>query len=229
MFRIDLMTLDDIPEVGRVERRCFSNPWPISAYRRELRYLDTNYYIVLRALPGEPEMTNGRDHPAGELTRRALTRLVHPFIRKHDGQDETPHIAGFAGMWVMYDEAHITTIGTDPLYRGRGLGELMLAALFDQAISRNASLLSLEVRVTNQIAQRLYEKYGMSVQGVRARYYTDNGEDAYIMWSRSLRDPLYIEQLDELRAEIVERVGEHLLDSPIFSIDPAYEFPEAAP
>jgi ribosomal-protein-alanine N-acetyltransferase len=229
MFRIDLMTLDDIPEVGRVERRCFSNPWPVSAYRRELRYLDTNYYIVLRALPGEPEMTNGRDHPAGELTRRALTRLVHPFIRKHDEPDEAPHIAGFAGMWVMYDEAHITTIGTDPHYRGRGLGELMLAALFDQAIGRNASLLSLEVRVTNQIAQRLYEKYGMSVQGVRARYYTDNGEDAYIMWSRSLRDPLYVEQIDELRAEIVERVGEHLLDSPIFSVDPAYEYPEAAP
>jgi ribosomal-protein-alanine N-acetyltransferase len=105
----------------------------------------------------------------------------------------------------------------------------MLAALFDQAISRNASLLSLEVRVTNQIAQRLYMKYGMSVQGVRARYYTDNGEDAYIMWSRSLRDPLYVQQLDQLRAEIVERVGEHLLDSPIFSIDPAYEYPEAAP
>jgi len=229
MFRIDLMTLDDIPEVGRVERRCFSNPWPVSAYRRELRYLDTNYYIVLRALPGEPESTNGRDHQAGELTRRALTRLVHPFIRKHDEHDEAPHIAGFAGMWVMYDEAHVTTIGTDPLYRGRGLGELMLAALFDQAISRNASLLSLEVRVTNQIAQRLYMKYGMSVQGVRARYYTDNGEDAYIMWSRSLRDPLYVQQLDELRAEIVERVGEHLLDSPIFSIDPAYEYPEAAP
>jgi ribosomal-protein-alanine N-acetyltransferase len=229
MYRIDLMTLDDIPEVGRVERRCFSNPWPVSAYRRELRYLDTNYYIVLRALPGEPETLNGRDHQAGELTRRALTRLVHPFIRKHDERDEEPHIAGFAGMWVMYDEAHITTIGTDPLYRGQGLGELMLAALFDQAISRNASLLSLEVRVTNQIAQRLYMKYGMSVQGVRARYYTDNGEDAYIMWSRSLRDPLYVEQLDELRAEIVERVGEHLLDSPTFSIDPAYEYPEAAP
>lgn len=230
MFRIDQMTLDDIPEVGRVERRCFTNPWPSSAYRRELRYLDSNYYVVLRSLPGIHAVPNGVDHAPSEITRRALTRLVHPFARtRHEEPVEGPHIAGFAGMWIMYDEAHITTIGTDPLYRGRGFGELLLAALFEEAVNRNAALVSLEVRVSNQIAQRLYQKWGMSTQGVRARYYTDNGEDAYIMWSQSLRDPHYLAQIDQLRAAIVERVGEHLLDSPIFSVDPAYEFPEAAP
>ena len=52
-FRLDLMDLEDIAEVGRVEKRCFSNPWPQSAYRRELRYPEQNYYIVLRDLTGE--------------------------------------------------------------------------------------------------------------------------------------------------------------------------------
>jgi ribosomal-protein-alanine N-acetyltransferase len=214
MFRIDLMTMEDIPEVGRVERRCFSNPWPLSAYRRELRFPEQNYYIVLRATD-EPERT-GAMPSRNEMTRRALTRLMHPFARTIEEQP-LPHIAGFAGMWVMYDEAHVTTIGTDTNYRGHGLGELMMVALFDEAIRRGASLLTLEVRVSNTVAQGLYEKYGMSAQGIRARYYTDNGEDAYIMWSPSLRDPAYRARLDELRANIVNRLEPQLTDTPIFA------------
>jgi ribosomal-protein-alanine N-acetyltransferase len=222
MFQIDLMTMDDIPEVGRVERRCFTNPWPLSAYRRELRFPEQNYYIVLRAID-EPDGSSASLH-RNEMTRRALTRLVHPFARRMEEQ-ALPHIAGFAGMWVMYDEAHVTTIGTDPIYRGRGLGELMLVALFDEAIRRGASLLTLEVRVSNKIAQRLYEKYGMSVQGVRARYYTDNGEDAYIMWSQSLNDPAYRARLEELRMNIVNRLEPLLVDTPAFAASPSATSP----
>lgn len=225
MFRIDLMTIDDIPEVGKVERRCFNNPWPLSAYRRELRFPEQNYYIVLRAID-EPEMS-GFGLSRNELTRRAITRLVHPFARKSE-EVALPHIAGFAGMWVMYDEAHVTTIGTDPIYRGRGLGELMLVALFDEAIRRGASLLTLEVRVSNGVAQRLYEKYGMSSQGVRARYYTDNGEDAYIMWSKSLRDPAYVAQIEELRMNIISKLEPHLSDTTAFALAPEMPLPDAA-
>lgn len=217
MFRIDLMMIDDIPEVGRVERRCFTNPWPLSAYRRELRFPEQNYYIVLRAID-EPDGASAALN-RNEMTRRALTRLVHPFARRLE-EHAPPHIAGFAGMWVMYDEAHITTIGTDTIYRGRGLGELMLVALFDEAIRRGASLLTLEVRVSNRVAQRLYEKYGMSSQGIRARYYTDNGEDAYIMWSKSLRDPQYRAELEELRTGIVSRLEAQLADTVVFTVAP---------
>jgi len=67
------------------------------------------------------------------------------------------------------------------------------------------------VRVSNDVAQRLYLKYGMTVQMTRRRYYSDNGEDAYVMWSRSLRDPAYLEQINDLH-EALQRKMSHQLD-----------------
>jgi ribosomal-protein-alanine N-acetyltransferase len=110
-------------------------------------------------------------------------------------------------MWIVFDEAHITTIGVDPPYRGRGFGELLLLALIDEAVRRGANWMTLEVRVSNTIAQDLYRKYGFAIQGVRRRYYSDNDEDAYVMWSRSLRDPTYLAQVEELRRSLAARFG----------------------
>ena len=135
---------------------------------------------------------------------RPLARLsLLPFGRRTE--PDAPRIVGFAGMWSMFDEAHITTIGVEPEQRGQGLGELLLVALADEAIRRGAEWLTLEVRVSNEPAQGLYRKYGFSVQGVRKRYYSDNNEDAFIMWSPSLRDPVYLDRYAELRAGILAR------------------------
>jgi ribosomal-protein-alanine N-acetyltransferase len=125
-------------------------------------------------------------------------------------------------MWVVYDEAHITTIGVDPAYRGRGFGELLLLALFDEAIRRGATWVTLEVRVSNDVAQQLYQKWGMSVQSRRPHYYSDNGEDAYVMWSRSLRDPQHLTEIAELRANLAERLGPSVILPPP-SVDPWLE------
>jgi ribosomal-protein-alanine N-acetyltransferase len=209
------MTQDDVPEVSRVERRCFSTPWPASAYRRELRNPAQNAYFVLRAIPlaeaREPVPVGPRsDHVPGASERAGEGRLGLPGLsllqRRAFGSAEAPHIAGFAGMWIIFDEAHITTIGVDPAYRGRGLGELLLLALIDEAIRRGANWLTLEVRVSNEVAQALYRKYGFEIHGTRRRYYSDNGEDAYIMWSRSLRDPSYLELINRNRAELAKRL-----------------------
>ena len=110
-------------------------------------------------------------------------------------------------MWTVYDEAHITTIGVDPDYRGRGFGELLLLALFDEAIRRGTTWVTLEVRVSNDAAQALYEKYGMHVHGRRKRYYSDNGEDAYVMWSRSLRDAEYLASSRICAGRLGRRLG----------------------
>jgi ribosomal-protein-alanine N-acetyltransferase len=201
-YRLQPMTGDDITEVARVERRCFSNPWPPSAYRRELRRLEQNFYIVLLATPERASDSDGRS------ARSPLARLVQMATRATE--QAGPQVVGFAGMWVIHDEAHVTTIGVDPLYRGRGLGELLLTAMFDEAIRRGANLLTLEVRISNDGAQALYRKYGLSIEGVRRRYYTDNNEDAYIMWSQSLRDPGYLATIAGLKAAVVARLGERL-------------------
>jgi [ribosomal protein S18]-alanine N-acetyltransferase len=212
------MTQEDVGEVSRVERRCFSNPWPSSAYRRELRSPEQNYYLVLRAFPSDDNDSAGRTSSNGSSSDRVVDGpWIRPrlpllsFGRKSPPEPDGSRLAGFAGMWIMYDEAHITTIGVDPDYRGQGLGELLLVALIDESLRRGATWITLEVRVSNDLAQRLYRKYGFIIQGTRRRYYSDNGEDAYIMWSRSLKDPECLDEIAELKSAILERLGNKLL------------------
>jgi [ribosomal protein S18]-alanine N-acetyltransferase len=197
------MQIDDIVEVSRVERQCFSNPWPQSAYRREIRNSANNYYVVLWHRPdsGSGRRADGRG-PLGLL----------PFVRR-SGPASADTIVGFAGMWVLYDEAHVTTIGVSPQYRGHGLGELLMIDLFEKAIQRNAEWVTLEVRVSNESAQALYHKYGFTRQGVRRRYYSDNGEDAYIMWSPSLKQEEYRERFEQLKAALFQRLDGQLLEA----------------
>jgi ribosomal-protein-alanine N-acetyltransferase len=212
------MLQEDVAEVSRVERRCFSNPWPSSAYRRELRNPDQNYYVVLRAFPSVEqeamEITGSNGSSSGRVVDGPWVRPRLPLLsfgRKTPTEPDGSRLAGFAGMWIMYDEAHITTIAVDPDYRGQGLGELLLVAMIDEALRRGATWITLEVRVSNDLAQRLYRKYGFIVQGTRRRYYSDNGEDAYIMWSRSLKDFDYLEAIAKLKAGILARLGNRLL------------------
>jgi [ribosomal protein S18]-alanine N-acetyltransferase len=197
------MRLEDIAEVSRVERQCFSNPWPQSAYRRELRNLSNNYYVVLWYRPDNPNEAT-RQEPRGGLSN------LLPFVRRNE-QRSTDQVVGFGGMWVLYDEAHVTTIGVAPTHRGRGLGELLLVDLFERAWERKAEWLTLEVRVSNDSAQALYHKYGFSRQGVRRRYYSDNGEDAYIMWSPSLHSAEFEQRFAELRVAIQQRLDGAIL------------------
>lgn len=204
LYRLDPMTADDVAAVGRVERRCFPNPWPASAYRRELQDQKQNHYLVLRALA--PSGGDGHDEAAQarSMPRRSLLPLH--LGRRHEHEALPAQIIGFAGMWQSFDEAHVTTIGVDPAYRGQSLGELLLLTMFDAALARGANWLTLEVRVTNEPAQALYRKYGFTVHGVRKRYYSDNNEDALIMWSRALSEPDVQAELEAHRAELRDRL-----------------------
>lgn len=91
-------------------------------------------------------------------------------------------IAGYAGMWLIIDEAHVTNIALAAAYRGAGLGEQLVRALMELAQERGAVSMTLEVRVSNVKAQALYTKLGFVSRGKRRNYYTDNREDALIMW-----------------------------------------------
>ena len=91
-------------------------------------------------------------------------------------------IIGYCGLWVIIDEGHITNIAILPEYRGNGLGEKLLLAVMDTARELGAETLTLEVRVSNDVAKGLYRKLGFQDGGIRKSYYTDNYEDALVMW-----------------------------------------------
>lgn len=114
-------------------------------------------------------------------------------------------VIGFAGIWLMVDEAHVTTFAVDPAWRRRGVGERMLLALLDVSVARRAREATLEVRLSNTAARRLYEKYGFRPVGVRPRYYSDNGEDALIMTTDPLESPEMRARVARLRADLDAR------------------------
>lgn len=91
-------------------------------------------------------------------------------------------VFGYCGLWIIIDEAHITNIALLPKYRGKKLGEALLRKVMDIAREKGAKTMTLEVRVTNDIAQSLYRKLGFQNGGIRKNYYTDNQEDALVMW-----------------------------------------------
>ena len=131
-----------------------------------------------------------------ELTTNKLATYL---VARMDGV-----VVAFAGIWIMVDEAHVTTFAVDPTWRRRGIGERLLVALLDVSIARRAREATLEVRLSNMPARRLYEKYGFRPVGIRPRYYTDNGEDALIMTTEPLESAPMRERLARLRAALEE-------------------------
>lgn len=98
-------------------------------------------------------------------------------VAKEDGV-----VVGYGGIWLIIDEGHITNIAVRENHRGKNVGSRILSALIDICKSRDISSMTLEVRVSNEPAKKLYAKYGFKEAGIRPRYYTDNNEDAMIMW-----------------------------------------------
>ena len=98
---------------------------------------------------------------------------------------------GYGGMWRMYDEAHVTTIGVRHDVQHQGYGRIVFAGLVQAAYEMGAKWVTLEVRMSNANAIRMYESFGFKVIGRRKGYYTDNGEDAIVMWSDSIYSPRF--------------------------------------
>jgi ribosomal-protein-alanine N-acetyltransferase len=111
-------------------------------------------------------------------------------------------VVGFAGMWVIFDQAHVTTIAVDRRWRGQHVGERLLLTLIDRALERGARWMELEVRPSNAVAIGLYRKFGFRDVALRKRYYSDNGEDACVMWSGDLRAPEARARLDAVRKSL---------------------------
>lgn len=113
-------------------------------------------------------------------------------------------VIGYAGMMFTGMEAHITNIAVDPTLHGRKVGSRLLLTLITEAIARGASLVSLEVRVSNLAAQSMYAKFGFHVAGMRRGYYIETREDALVMEVSDVLSNEYRTTLQRLRAELEE-------------------------
>lgn len=92
------------------------------------------------------------------------------------------HVVGYAGLWWILDEGHITNVAVRPEYRNRKIGEGIIGVLIDFTTEKGIRHHTLEVRPSNRAAINLYEKFGFRTEGLRKKYYANNGEDALIMW-----------------------------------------------
>lgn len=101
---------------------------------------------------------------------------------------EDDEIVGYAGIWTILDEAQVTNVAIAPKCQGRGLGTKLFSELVKVARERGATAMTLEVRPSNKPALALYEKFGFKSVGVRKGYYSDNGEDAMILWNTKLQE-----------------------------------------
>lgn len=99
---------------------------------------------------------------------------------------EQGRVIGYAGLMMVLDEAHVTTIAVDGLHQGRGIGKLLMFRALDEAIALGATAATLEVRVSNVAAQALYHQFGFVPAGIRKNYYADVNEDGLVMWAHDL-------------------------------------------
>ncbi|MDS1029203.1 ribosomal protein S18-alanine N-acetyltransferase [Bacillota bacterium LX-D] len=103
--------------------------------------------------------------------------LAYYYVCTYQGR-----VVGYSGMWIIFDEAHITNIAVHSDFRGQKIGRALLTNLFTEAMRLGAERITLEVRISNTIARKLYQSMGFAPVGIRKGYYSDTKEDALIMW-----------------------------------------------
>lgn len=198
------MIPQDLAQAAEIERDAFPTLFPPTSFRRELKNRMARYIVAVRRdeicqpTTSPPNAAHKPAHSARDarIGRRIIAGARNLWQRRpgawHPGQQ---YIAGFLGAWHMHDEAHIVAVGVRSPHRSQGIGELLLIGAIEQAIARGMQSVTLEVRVSNYIAQNLYKKYGFKKLGVRKAYYVDNREDALIMTAAGICEPLFSQDL----------------------------------
>ncbi|MBC8264709.1 MAG: ribosomal protein S18-alanine N-acetyltransferase [Anaerolineales bacterium] len=192
-YIVEPMRLRDIRAVMEIEHSSFPAPWSARAYRREIRDNALSHYFVVRQ--------HRMERPELGLLARARRSL---------GVEIRPPILGYSGFWLRAGEAHVSTIAVHPAWRQRGIGELLLVTMLDRATELEADMATLEVRVSNTIAQNLYCKYGFRQVRVQRRYYHDSGEDAMIMSTERLTSANFQSHFQQLKRALQEKLVQAL-------------------
>jgi len=153
--------------------------------------------------------------PPANYQRELTNGLAHYIVACDDEESvkepARQSIIGFAGLWMLAGEAHITNIAVREKHRRQRIGERLLIAIIDLAIELEAHLTTLEVRTSNTDAQKLYAKYGFTRVGVRRGYYTDNREDAVLMSLEDVNSAPIRENLERLKRAHSQEIANSLL------------------
>jgi [ribosomal protein S18]-alanine N-acetyltransferase len=200
-LRLRHMRVADIPQVIQIDREAFLTPWSAASYQHEIESAKHSYMVVLEH--SQPRPLTGWQATVGALLRRlGLGRL-----RARLGLCAcTRQIVGYGGLWLWdTDSGHISTLAVRQEHKGRGYGEILLAAMVRRALWAGATHVGLEVRASNSTAQRLYHKYEFEMQGIKPQYYRDDDEDAHDM-RLDLNDPHGIARLQQRYAAICAAV-----------------------
>jgi len=205
-YTVRLMVKEDLEQVNVIDHEAFPTQWPPANYRQELQNKIAHYIVMCddtRKFESGPDKTSRQKFD--------IIAWLLPWTRKRRQTLSIPpppslYICGFSGIWMMVDEAHITNIAVRQEYQGKGLGEFLLIATIDLAVELKASFLTLEVRASNLVAQRLYTKYGFIQMGIRRGYYLDNKEDAIIMTTESISAETFKARVQELREALKKRI-----------------------
>ena len=139
-------------------------------------------------------------------------RMAHYLVARAESG-----IVAYGGIWLMVDEAHVTSFAVAPDHRRSGIGGRLMLELMELSVHLGARVATLEVRLSNEAARLLYGRFGFRPVGVRPRYYSDNGEDALIMTT----EPLGGAHMRQRHAELAERYGTHRLGRPPTATGPA--------
>ncbi len=220
---------EDISRVSQIERQAFPTLWPATPFKRELENRRAKYLVAMDT-SYLPEANHDREAvpaptPDGLLGRvlEGLKARLNNGVPDPAAGPEAESIVGFLGLWFMADEAHITAVAVSESWRGKGVGELLIIGCLELAMARGSSVVSLEARVSNHVAQSLYLKYGFEKVGVRKAYYTDNREDATIMTTSPIKTEQYQARFRRLKECYMERYGEvtiHLGEGEGAAVDP---------
>lgn len=215
-YYIRHMNQADITDVTEIDREAFPTQWPPADYQYEIRN-QLAYYLVVcdeDRIIGDIAVNNsGTNHLPGLLTRLRKWLVSHLGLDNRNPSFPQHHITGFSGFWTVSDEAHIIIIAVREAYRQLGIGELLLISLINLAIEMKTRVVTLEVRITNTVAQNLYLKYGFTEMGIRKGYYvdrinnTETREDGMLMSTQDINTAEYQARFQQLKQAHFEKWG----------------------
>ena len=202
----------DIAQVTEVDREAFPNQWPPPSFKRDLTSGIVRHLVAFEEGNNQFQQTEVGEQKAELNLQRLLSKIRCIFNRKYSSNQgivTRPYqiIHGYASMWLMVDEAHLTSIAVRETHRRQGIGELLLIFIIDMSLQVNAHVVTLEARSSNIAAQALYKKYGFAKVGLRRRYYSEDGEDAVIMTTEPIASTSYQAKFQKLKQQYVERWG----------------------